>query len=112
MLSEPPEANEQLADIFEEYAGNQTRWILDFADTLEKMLANGYVRSELVDAPDHYTGVVCPREKENAGNKFYNCCHAGKNQLDEGRNSFFLLISYPFTNLDQKDHHQNDYIFF
>ena len=89
MLSEPPEANEKLADIFEEYAGNQTRWILDFADTLEKMLANGYGISELVDAPDHSTGVVCTREKQNAGDKFYNCYHVGKNQLDEGINSFF-----------------------
>ena len=68
---------EQLADIFEEYAVNQTRWILDFADTLEKMLSNGYKVSELVDAPDHYTGVVCPRQKQNAGNKFYNCYHIG-----------------------------------
>ena len=89
-MSEPPEANEQLADIFEEYAVNQTRWILDFADTLEKMLSNGYKVSELVDAPDHYTGVVCPRQKQNAGNKFYNCYHIGQNQLDDGMAVYLL----------------------
>ena len=91
LMSEPPEANEQLADIFEEYAVNQTRWILDFADTLEKMLSNGYKVSELVDAPDHYTGVVCPRQKQSYVNKFYNCYHIGQNQLDEGMAAFLLL---------------------
>ena len=73
LISEPPEANEPLADIFEEYARDQSKWILDFADALEKMLSNGYQASELVDAPDHYTGVVCPRIKQNVVKTFYNC---------------------------------------
>ena len=90
LMSEPPEANEQLADIFEEYARDQSRWILDFADTLEKMLSNGYEASELVDAPDHYTGVVCPRQKLD-GNKFYNCYHIGQNQLDDGMAAYLLF---------------------
>ena len=91
LMSEPPEANEQLADIFEEYAENQTRWMLDFSDTLEKMLSNGYKASELVDAPDHYTGVVCPRQKQDL-QKFYNCYHVGQNQLDDGMADNLLLF--------------------
>ena len=95
LISEPPEANEPLADIFEEYARDQTKWILDFADALEKMLSNGYEVSELVDAPDHYTGVVCPRQKQDL-QKFYNCYHVGQNQLDDGMDAYLLLITHHF----------------
>ena len=96
LLSEPFEANEPLADIFEEYARDQTKWILDFADALEKMLSNGYQASELVDAPDHYTGVVCPRIKQNVVKTFYNCYHVGQNQLDDGMDAYLLLIIHHF----------------
>ena len=83
-LSEPPEANEPLSDIFEEYAQNQTQWIHDFSNTLEKMLENGYENNELTDAHDHFTGVKCHREWDYAVDKYWNCYHEGKMVIDNG----------------------------
>ena len=73
-LSEPPNANDPLANIFEEYAANQAAWILDFADVLEKMLSNGYRSDELVDAPNHVSGVVCHQDSRVLG-RFWSCYH-------------------------------------
>jgi hypothetical protein len=91
-LSEPPEANEPLSDIFEEYAQNQTQWIHDFSNTLEKMLENGYGNNELTDAPDHFTGVKCHREWDHASDKYWNCYHEGKIKIDSGDKIHLIIL--------------------
>ena len=70
-----PQGSTPLATAFEEYAADQEKWYSDFVDVLEKMLSNGYDTTSLVDAPDHETNVICPRQNPWNGNKFYNCFH-------------------------------------
>ena len=61
---EVPEGSTPLHEIFEEYANDQQKWVDDYVPTFEKMLANGYGEGELVNGPDQYTGVYCPRDGE------------------------------------------------
>ena len=61
---EVPEGSTPLHEIFEEYAHDQQKWVDDYVPTFEKMLANGYGEGELVNGPDQYTGVYCPRDSE------------------------------------------------
>ena len=70
-----PIGSKPLAMAFDEYAADQEKWYSDFVDVLEKMLANGYDDDNLVDAPDHETGLICPRQNPWDWNKFYNCFH-------------------------------------
>ena len=84
-----------MADIYEEYAADQTTFILDFADALEKMLSNGYDSKDLVDAPDHYSGVLCHREKAPDWKnvyQFYNCYHTLEYHSNQGINKLDVDI--------------------
>ena len=70
---EYPLGSKPLHEIIEEYADNQTKWVNDFIPTYEKMLANGYEAEDLVDGPDQFTNVICPRTARNDPNPFYEC---------------------------------------
>ena len=61
---EVPPGSTPLHEIFEEYANDQQKWVSDYIPTFEKMLANGYGDGELINGPDQYTDISCPRDEE------------------------------------------------
>ena len=47
-LSYPEGTNDPIHAVFEEYAADQSKWVDDFIPTYEKMLSNGYNRSNIL----------------------------------------------------------------
>jgi len=54
-----PPGSTPMHQILEDYADHQENWIRDFVPAFEKMLANGYMSTELHDGPDQWTNVRC-----------------------------------------------------
>ena len=47
-MSYPEGTNDPIHAVFEEYAADQSKWVDDFIPTYEKMLSNGYNRSNIL----------------------------------------------------------------
>jgi len=60
-----PSTDKPTSWYMEEYARDQNRWIKDFSDAMEKMMANGYDMSDLVLAGQDLKAVSCtPRQND------------------------------------------------
>jgi len=67
-----------LYQIMEDYATDQQKWANDFVVAFEKMQANGYELSELVDGPDRWDGVTCPAQDHlPTAQKYWSCFREG-----------------------------------
>lgn len=67
-----------LYQIMEDYATDQQKWANDFVVAFEKMQANGYELSELVDGPDRWDGVTCPAQDHlPPAQKYWSCFREG-----------------------------------
>ena len=56
---EEPLGAKPLHQIVEEYAKDQDGWMADFVPTMEKMMSNGYDKSELIDSGYDYNSIKC-----------------------------------------------------
>ena len=84
-----PLGSTPLHEVFEEYAGDQQKWVNDYVPTFEKMISNGYSDGDLTDAPDQWTDVVCPRPGIEPNPYVYHSCYKISEISDE--KSFYLI---------------------
>ena len=84
-----PLGSTPLHEVFEEYADDQQAWVNDYVPTFEKMISNGYSDTDLKDAPDQWTDVVCPRPGIEWNPYNYHSCYQSSEISDE--KSFYLI---------------------
>jgi hypothetical protein len=88
-----PRDSTPVYQIVEEYADSQAAWIRDFVPAFEKMLANGYVATDLAVGPDQWTGVTC------SNRPFFACWKT------DGLSARFHIVSDHDQRVLQHDQH-------